>query len=52
MNSIKMAWPLVPLVKYQPQYARAIGKWMLNNANACRLFSRMSWMINTNGYLN
>lgn len=38
MNSIKMAWPLVPLVKYQPQYARAIGKWMLNNANACRLF--------------
>lgn len=38
MNSIKMAWPLVPMVKYQPQYARAIGKWMLNNANACRLF--------------
>ncbi|MCD8092829.1 MAG: hypothetical protein LUF01_08380 [Bacteroides sp.] len=38
MNSIKMAWPLVPLVKYQPQYTRAIGKWMLNNANACRLF--------------
>lgn len=38
MNSIKMAWPLVPLVKYQPQYARAVGKWMLNNANACRLF--------------
>jgi hypothetical protein len=26
------------MVKYQPQYARAIGKWMLNNANACRLF--------------
>ena len=38
MNSIDMAWPLVPMVKYQPQYARAIGKWMLNNANACRLF--------------
>ncbi len=38
MNSIKMAWPLVPMVKYEPQYARAIGKWMLNNANACRLF--------------
>lgn len=38
MNSIKMAWPLVPMVKYQPQYAAAIGKWMLNNANACRLF--------------
>jgi hypothetical protein len=38
MNSIKTAIPLVPLVKYQPQYAAAIGKWMLNNVNACRLF--------------
>ena len=38
MNSIKPAWPFVPLVKYQPQYAKAIGKWMLNNASACRLF--------------
>ncbi|MCI1779418.1 MAG: hypothetical protein LKI53_05615 [Bacteroidales bacterium] len=38
MNSIMMSWPLVPMVKYQPQYARAIGKWMLNMANACRLF--------------
>jgi hypothetical protein len=38
MNSIKLSWPFVPLVKYQPQYARAIGKWMLNNASACRLF--------------
>ncbi len=38
MNSIKMAWPLVPMVKYEPRFARAVGKWMLNNANACRLF--------------
>lgn len=38
MNSIKPAWPFVPMVKYQPQYAKAIGKWMLNNVNACRLF--------------
>jgi hypothetical protein len=38
MNSVAMAWPLVPLVKYDPQYARAIGKYMLNAANACRLF--------------
>lgn len=38
MNSVKMAWPLVPMVKYEPRYALAIGKWMLNNANACRLF--------------
>jgi hypothetical protein len=41
MNSIKPAWPFIPMVKYQPQYARAIGKWMLNNANACRLFYPM-----------
>ena len=33
-----MAWPLVPLVKYEPQYARAIGKYMLNAVNAARLF--------------
>jgi intracellular sulfur oxidation DsrE/DsrF family protein len=50
MNSIKPAWPFVPMVKYQPQFARAIGKWMLNNANACRLFypmdidSRHQWL--------
>lgn len=38
MNSIKPAWPFVPMVKYEPQYATAIGKWMVNNASACRLF--------------
>jgi hypothetical protein len=38
MNSIKMTMPLVPMVKYEPQFARAIGKWMLNNVNASRLF--------------
>lgn len=38
MNSIKPAWPFIPMVKYEPQFAKAIGKWMLNNANACRLF--------------
>lgn len=38
MNSIKPAWPFIPLVKYQPEYAKAIGKWMLNNSSACRLF--------------
>ncbi|WP_075556832.1 hypothetical protein [Parabacteroides timonensis] len=38
MNSIKPAWPFIPMVKYQPQFAKAIGKWMLNNASACRLF--------------
>lgn len=38
MNSIDLAWPFIPMVKYQPQYARAMGRWMLNNTNACRLF--------------
>lgn len=38
MNSVKMVWPMLPLVKYEPQYARAIGKWMNNNVNASRLF--------------
>jgi len=38
MNSVAMAWPLVPLVKYEPQYARSIGKYMLNVVNASRLF--------------
>ncbi|MBR3744849.1 MAG: hypothetical protein IKN31_07080 [Bacteroidales bacterium] len=38
MNCYEMAWPLVPMVKYAPEYATMIGKWMLNNANASRLF--------------
>ena len=38
MNSYEMAWPLVPVVKYQPAYARMIGMWMLNNASASRYF--------------
>ncbi|MGE5394940.1 MAG: hypothetical protein ACM3P1_09350 [Candidatus Saccharibacteria bacterium] len=38
MNSVLMAWPLVPMVKYEPRYAKAIGKYMLNAVNASRLF--------------
>lgn len=38
MNTFDAAWPLVPLVKYQPQYANAIGKWMLNAVNASRFY--------------
>lgn len=38
MNSILTAMPLVPMVKYKPELARAIGKWMLNNVNASRFF--------------
>ena len=38
MNTHSMAWPLVPMVRYEPQFARSIGKWMLNASNASRLF--------------
>ncbi len=38
MNTFATAWPIVPLVRYEDRYSRAIGKWMLNAANAARLF--------------
>lgn len=38
MNTFDMAWPLVPMVRYAPQFADVIGKWMLNAANAARLY--------------
>ncbi len=38
MNTFNLAMGLTPLVRYAPQYARAIGKWLLNAVNAARLF--------------
>ena len=38
MNTYDSAWPLVPLVRYNQSYANAIGKFMLNAANASKLF--------------
>jgi hypothetical protein len=38
MNGFEQAGALVPLVRYDDRYARAIGKWMLNVSNASRLF--------------
>ncbi len=38
MNTFDTAIPLVPMVRYDQSYAIAIGKWMLNAANASRLF--------------
>jgi hypothetical protein len=38
MNTVDTASALVPLVRYDARYARAVGKWMLNAANAARLF--------------
>lgn len=37
MNSFDLAWPLVPMVRYDSRYATTIGKWMLNVTNAARL---------------
>lgn len=38
MNGVQQAAALAPMVRYDKRYARAIGKWMLNLANATRLF--------------
>jgi hypothetical protein len=38
MNSFAQAAALVPLARYEPRYARAVGKWMLNLTNSARLF--------------
>ncbi len=38
MNTFEQIGALVPLVRYDEQYARAIGKWTLNAANSARLF--------------
>lgn len=38
MNTYDVMWPLVSMVRYDQRYANAIGKWMLNAANASRLF--------------
>jgi hypothetical protein len=38
MNTYDHAWPLIPMVRYNQSYATAIGKWMLNAANAARFF--------------
>lgn len=38
MNGLQQAAALLPLVRYNDQYARALGKWVLNLANASRLY--------------
>ncbi|MGQ2983823.1 hypothetical protein [Flavobacterium sp.] len=38
MNTYDMAWPIVPMARYDQRYANAIGKWMLNAANASKFF--------------
>lgn len=38
LNGVQQAAAFAPLVRYDKRFARAIGKWMLNLANATRLF--------------
>lgn len=38
LNGVQQAAALAPLVRYDKRFARAIGKWVLNLANATRLF--------------
>ncbi len=38
MNTFEWAGAIVPIVRYDTRYARDVGKWMLNLANASRLF--------------
>lgn len=38
MNTFEHIGALVPLVRYDERFARAIGKWVLNAANSARLF--------------
>lgn len=38
MNTYDAAWPLLPMARYDQSYAAAMGKWMLNAANATKLF--------------
>ncbi len=38
MNGFEMAGALVPMLRYDDRFARAIGKWVLNLANASRIF--------------
>ena len=38
MNTFNKANSLVPMVRYDARFARAIGKWTLNAANSLRLF--------------
>jgi hypothetical protein len=38
MNGVQQAAALAPMVRYDKRYAQAIGKWILNLANATRLF--------------
>ena len=47
MNTFELAGALVPMVRYDDRFARAIGKWVLNASNAARLLYP-DYLPNTN----
>ena len=38
LNGVQQAAALVPMVRYDKRFARAVGKWVLNLSNATRLY--------------
>ncbi len=38
METATQLWALAPVARYDQRYAKALGKWILNAANASRLF--------------
>jgi hypothetical protein len=38
METATQLWALAPVARYDQRYAKALGKWILHAANACRLF--------------
>jgi len=38
MNTYAQASAMIPIARYDQRYARSLGKWILNAANAARLF--------------
>ena len=54
MNSLHLATVLAPMTKYDPRYANAIGKYLLNLVNNARYFFPQSLSLShqsMNGYL-
>jgi hypothetical protein len=43
MNTFHAAAALAPVARYEPRYARALGRWLLNLANNARLFYPDQW---------
>jgi len=43
LNTFLIAANIAPIARYENQYARAIGKWLMSLANTSRLYYRNAW---------